>query len=112
LRSAGSYVAPAYTFLSFPYKIRRPGDNLRSLYDVFQAIREDEGDHVKTMQACLDPSANLRAPSLEKKALTGAGLIYLLASYLTVGGEGSELAAGLGLDMESLPSLQNIFDLF
>lgn len=31
---------------------RRPP--CRNLYDVFAAIRDDEGEHVKTMRACQD----------------------------------------------------------
>ena len=33
-------------------ELRRPP--CRNLYDVFAAIRDDEGEHVKTMRACQD----------------------------------------------------------
>jgi len=92
-------------------QIRRPGENLKSLYDVFEAIREDEGDHVKTMQACLDPSENLRAPSLEKKALTGAGILYLLTSFLSDSVEVEEIAANL--DLQTIAQrLADMIDIF
>jgi hypothetical protein len=63
--------------------IRRPGTNMKSLYDTFVAIRADEGDHVSTMNACLDPSVSMRSPSLERKILYGAALVALAATVLT-----------------------------
>ena len=57
---------------------------MNSLYDVFNAIRNDEGDHVGTMRGCLDPKVAVMSPSLETKALTAAALVtsvgYLLGS--------------------------------
>lgn len=78
-------------------QIRRPGDSLRSLYDVFHAIREDEGDHVDTMKACLDPQESLRSPSLERQILTAAALLGTSAVYLsTGGGDGVDLVGDVG----------------
>lgn len=48
---------------------------MTSLYDVFSAICADEGDHVSTMAACLDPEASLQSPSLERRVLTGVALL-------------------------------------
>jgi hypothetical protein len=67
---------------------------MHSLYDVFCAIRADEGDHVSAMNACLDPEATIRSPSLEKRILAGAALAaavgFLLSTgeMVDVGGEG------------------------
>eukprot|EP00804_Cyclotella_cryptica_P030582 CCRYP_020013-RB/>CCRYP_020013-RB protein AED:0.15 eAED:0.15 QI:0/-1/0/1/-1/1/1/0/512 len=54
--------------------IRKPGINLRSLYDIFVAIRDDEGDHVSTMKSCLDPKEATLSPALESRVLTGVAL--------------------------------------
>lgn len=54
--------------------VRKPGTNLRSLYDVFVAIRNDEGDHVSTMKSCLDPTEATLSPALESRVLTGVAL--------------------------------------
>jgi hypothetical protein len=54
---------------------------MQNLHDVFSAICADEGDHVATMAACLDADANLRAPSTERRILTGIALLAV-ASYL------------------------------
>jgi hypothetical protein len=59
---------------------------MSSLYDVFCAIRDDEGDHVSTMHACLDPEAALRSPSGEKKALAALALAAAVGSYFSMGG--------------------------
>lgn len=48
---------------------------MQSLYDVFKAIQADEGDHVGTMKACLDPDIAVQSPSLEQKVLYGAALV-------------------------------------
>ena len=62
-------------------ELRRPGEYMRSLYDVFRAIAEDEGDHVQTMNACLDPQANLQSPSRERGIVTTIALTAA-AAYL------------------------------
>lgn len=49
---------------------------MQTLYDVFKAIQADEGDHVGTMKACLDPDIAVSSPSLEQKVLSGAALVY------------------------------------
>ena len=56
---------------------------MKSLYDVFKAIRADETDHVSTMQACLDEHSVLVSPSLEKKVLVGAGIVAVAATILS-----------------------------
>ena len=56
-----------------------------SLYDVFVAIRSDEGDHVGTMKSCLDPTVAVLSPSLESRTLTGVVLATIVASFLSGG---------------------------
>lgn len=58
---------------------------MTSLYDVFSAIRDDEGDHVKTMEACLDPSVAKLSPSLEKKVILGIATAAAFAYFLGTG---------------------------
>jgi hypothetical protein len=65
---------------------------MSSLYDVFVAIRDDEGDHVSTMHACLDPTANLRSPSREKKIFAGLVLAAAIGYYVSMGGVGTDVA--------------------
>lgn len=67
--------------LATGHELRRPGEQMRNLHDVFRAIAEDEGDHVSTMNACLDPQANLQSPSLERRAVSGIALVAA-AAYL------------------------------
>lgn len=66
-------------------EVRQPGENMRSLYDVFSAIRADEGDHVSTMKACLDPNVAVASPSLEKKILTGVALAAAVGYFVSTG---------------------------
>lgn len=54
---------------------RRPGNEMKSLYDVFSAIRDDEGDHVSTMQGFLDPSVVMKSPSIEKALASGLAAV-------------------------------------
>lgn len=65
--------------------IRRPGESMRSMYDVFTAIRADEGDHVSTMAACLDKNATMRSPSMERRILYGAGLTAIALMAMNTG---------------------------
>jgi hypothetical protein len=58
---------------------------MSSLYDVFCAIRADEGDHVSSMQACLDPETTLRSPSLEKRVLAGLALAAAVGFLVSTG---------------------------
>ncbi|KAL7495089.1 hypothetical protein ACHAWT_007324 [Skeletonema menzelii] len=60
---------------------RKSGMRMTSLYDVFVAIRNDEGQHVNTMQSCLDPTAPTLSQGLESRVLTGVALTAA-ASYL------------------------------
>lgn len=65
--------------------IRKPGENMKSLYDVFSAIRMDEGDHVGTMKACLDPNIAVNSPSMERRILTGVAFAASVGYLLGVG---------------------------
>ena len=65
---------------------------MESLYDVFSAIRDDEGDHVGTMAACLDPTVAKLSPSLERKALTAIATATAIAMFLSTGETGGELS--------------------
>jgi hypothetical protein len=56
---------------------------MRSLYDVFGAIKADEGDHVATMKACLDPTVAVSSPSIERRLLTGVALVAAVSLLLT-----------------------------
>jgi hypothetical protein len=76
---------------SSPSKLRRPGMTMESLYDVFSAIRDDEGDHVGTMEACLDPTVAKLSPSLERKALLGIVTATAVALFLGLGETGGEV---------------------
>ena len=66
--------------------IRKPGERMNNLYEVFSAIRADEGDHVGTMKACLDPSIPLLSPSLENRFLTGLALTATVGYFVSSGG--------------------------
>lgn len=66
--------------------IRKPGEHMNNLYDVFAAIRADEGDHVETMKACLDPNVPLLSPSLENRVLTGLALTAAVGYFVSSGG--------------------------
>ena len=58
---------------------------MENMYDVFCAIRDDEGDHVSTMEACLDPSVAKLSPSLEKKVLLGIAATAVVGMFLSSG---------------------------
>lgn len=73
------------TALAEGKEIRRPGESMRSLYDTFAAIRADEGDHVSTMNACLDPNATMRSPSMERRILYGGALVALASAVISSG---------------------------
>jgi len=96
--------------------VRKPGTDLRSLYDVFVAIRNDEGDHVQTMTSCLDPSVAVLSPALESRVLTGvalaAGANLLFGGSLGVGGgvglNGIEGVEGLADMADGMTDLESI----
>lgn len=73
------HFSPPYSILLL--QVRRPGEKMNSLHDVFTAICADEGDHVSAMAACLDTEANLRSPSIERKILTGIAA-FAVASFI------------------------------
>ena len=60
-----------------------------TLYDVFCAIRDDEGEHVATMAEMQDQEVLARAPNLE--ALTFAALVATVGVQLWLGQRGAEL---------------------
>jgi ubiquinol oxidase len=83
-------------------EIRRPGLDMRNLYDVFSAIRDDEGDHVSTMESCMDPTVAKLSPSLERRALTAVAAAVAIGVFLGTSGGGGvssdlvDTAADLG----------------
>jgi ubiquinol oxidase len=89
--------------------IRKSGTNMKSLYDVFHAIRLDEGDHVGTMKACLDPEVAVISPSLETRFLTGVALSAAVGYFLTTG-DFTEISPEIaeGLD-DSIPAVDSLF---
>lgn len=94
--------------------VRRAGADMRSLYDVFAAIRDDEGDHVRTMTSCLDPEEATLSVGLENRLLTGVALAT--GTFVFLGSEGlvdlSEAGAGLAAlgGIEGMESLSDITD--
>jgi hypothetical protein len=89
--------------------VRKPGIDLRSLYDVFVAIRNDEGDHVHTMTSCLDPNVAVLSPALESRVLTGMALAA--GASLLFGGTGIGSLGGVGLNgIEGLEGLADMAD--
>jgi len=90
--------------------IRKSGTNMTSLYDVFVAIRSDEGDHVGTMKACLDPNVPVISPSLETRFLTGVALSSAVG-YLLSSGDFADFFADVELIEnidEALPGSQSL----
>merc|ERR1712070_50123 len=63
---------------------RRP--SVRNLHDVFCNIRDDEGEHVKTMNACQDENSMLKSPNTVN-AVTAAVAVAVSTNVLaeTVG---------------------------
>jgi len=59
---------------------RRPV--ITNLYDVFCNIRDDEGEHVKTMAACQDPLSVVKSPNTEA-ALIRAGVVAALLAVIS-----------------------------
>ena len=90
-------------------QLRRPGLQMESMYDVFSAIRDDEGDHVGTMEACLDPSVAKLSPSLERKVLTGIAAAAAAAIFLNTGTDvtvGTDLVDNV--DFDALDTVANV----
>jgi ubiquinol oxidase len=79
------------------HDIRRPGSNMKSLYDVFSAIQADEIDHVLTMKSCLDKNAIVQSISIERKVIVGTALTVAASTVLaaTTGGAGSSIVGGI-----------------
>jgi hypothetical protein len=74
---------------------------MQNMYDVFTAIRADEGDHVSAMEACLDPDVSLRSPSVERRVITGMAAVALASYFLATTGM---VDSGL-MDAESLDAV-------
>uniref|UniRef100_A0A7S2LGM5 Ubiquinol oxidase n=1 Tax=Leptocylindrus danicus TaxID=163516 RepID=A0A7S2LGM5_9STRA len=51
-----------------------PGENMTSLYYVFENIRNDEGEHVNSMKACLDPNIAVMSKLMKRVLLAGFSL--------------------------------------
>jgi hypothetical protein len=68
-------------------KVRRPGEKMRSLFDVFAAIAADERDHTTAMSACLDTDATFQSPSLERRILVGVAAVAFATYMLSTNGE-------------------------
>eukprot|EP00238_Polyblepharides_amylifera_P005579 CAMPEP_0196584484 /NCGR_PEP_ID=MMETSP1081-20130531/47193_1 /TAXON_ID=36882 /ORGANISM="Pyramimonas amylifera, Strain CCMP720" /LENGTH=439 /DNA_ID=CAMNT_0041905697 /DNA_START=123 /DNA_END=1442 /DNA_ORIENTATION=+ len=86
-------------------KSRRP--TIGNLYDVFLNIREDEGEHVKTMEACQDQNSFARNPSTVALATAMLAAIVTLPSLLSnvASKSGVELIVDGSLDIEALIDL-------
>ena len=67
-------------------QVRRPGENMQNLFDVFAAIAADEGDHVSAMSACLDTNATIHSPSVERRILVGAAAVAVATYVLSTSG--------------------------
>lgn len=78
-------------------KTRRP--KVDNLYDVFCNIRDDEAQHVATMEACQDPTALTKSPNAVAAATAlaaGLGLTnYALSKYAS---EMTEMSEVSGMD--------------
>ena len=75
---------------------RRPV--VETLYDVFSAIRDDEAEHVNTMNACQDPDVLVRSPNVEAAlAATAAAAVVAetLLGSIASGGVAEDAAAAL-----------------
>ena len=86
LRRHFCHYDPSFVLLhdaTFSVQLRRPGDTMRTLFDVFSAIRDDEGDHVSTMKSCLDPTVAARTPSVERRLLVGGAMLAAFAYYVS-----------------------------
>ena len=70
-----------------------------NLYDVFCNIRDDEAQHVATMEACQDPNALTKSPNAVAAATAlaaGLGLTnYALSKYAS---EMTEMSEVSGMD--------------
>ena len=95
--------------------VRKPGTNLKSLYDVFVAIRNDEGDHVSTMKSCLDPKEATLSPALESRVLTGVALASAVGYFFGDSATLDNLASGFkqlssGGGLQGLEGLTDLAD--
>ena len=75
---------------------RRPV--VETLYDVFSAIRDDEAEHVNTMNACQDPDVLVRSPNVEAAlaaTAAAAAVAETLLGSINSGGIAEDAAAAL-----------------
>lgn len=74
---------PLFGDYQSPGRLKSDQLNITSLYDVFNQIKQDEGDHVSTMQACLDPDVVVMSPSLERKFFLGFAVLASIGAVLS-----------------------------
>eukprot|EP00585_Thalassiosira_rotula_P012442 CAMPEP_0196131836 /NCGR_PEP_ID=MMETSP0910-20130528/1674_1 /TAXON_ID=49265 /ORGANISM="Thalassiosira rotula, Strain GSO102" /LENGTH=637 /DNA_ID=CAMNT_0041391349 /DNA_START=317 /DNA_END=2230 /DNA_ORIENTATION=+ len=86
--------------------VRKAGTNMRTLYDVFVAIRNDEGDHVQTMTSCLDPKVATMSPGLESRLLTGVALAA--GASLVFGGGAIDNLNGISESLGGLTGVESM----
>lgn len=86
--------------------VRKAGTNMRTLYDVFVAIRNDEGDHVQTMTSCLDPKVATMSPGLESRLLTGVALAA--GANLILGGGAIDSLTGISESLGGLTGVESM----
>ncbi len=55
------------------------------MYEVFVAIRDDDGGHVTTMKSCLDQNVTVLLPSLEKSVLLATAFAATAGYFLGTG---------------------------
>jgi hypothetical protein len=76
--------------------IRRPGSDMKSLYDVFSAIQADELDHVLTMKSCLDKNAIVQSISIERKVIVRTALTVAASTVFAATTGGSSIVSITG----------------
>ena len=79
---------------------RRP--QVENLYDVFEAIRDDEAEHVATMADCQDKDFLVRSPNYEKAVAAAITTAAAANLYLSRAAEQMEEA---GMDEEVAASI-------
>ncbi|XRA97023.1 ubiquinol oxidase [Pycnococcus provasolii] len=98
------YTSETYMFDEFqtrqPAGARRP--QVENLYDVFEAIRDDEAEHVATMADCQDKDFLVRSPNYEKAVAAAITTAAAANLYLSRAAEQMEEA---GMDEEVAASI-------
>jgi hypothetical protein len=91
--------------------VRKPGTDLRSLHDVFAAIRDDEDDHVRTMTSCLDPDVAVLSPALEGRVLTGMALAAGASALFGGGADPGSAGVGGGTGLDGIGGVGGLADM-